>query len=79
MLKHEALEVRVLVDRPIIEVFVQGGRGAFVAASNFSLDHASVHLVNGGAVAVATNVSAFGMGCGWAGSLPAPRGRLARG
>lgn len=74
LLKHEkALDVRILVDRPIVEVFVQGGRGAFVAASNFSLEHASVHLVNDGAMSVEAHVNASGMACGWASELPTPR------
>jgi len=51
---------------------VQGGRGAFVAASNFSADHASIHLVNDGPVAAQATVDAWGMGCGWAAELPSP-------
>ena len=66
------LDVRVLVDRPVVEVFVQGGRGAFVAASNFSASLASVHLLNRGSAAVNATVSAFGMGCGWSAALPVP-------
>ena len=66
------LDVRVLVDRPVVEVFIQGGRGAFVAASNFSASLASVHLLNRGAAAVHATVSAFGMGCGWSAVLPVP-------
>ena len=74
LLKHEkTLDVRIIVDRPVVEVFVQGGRGAFVAASNFSLDHASVHLVNDGATSVEARVNASGMACGWASELPTPR------
>ena len=72
VLKGEKLEVRLLVDRPVVEVFIQGGRGAFVAASNFSVSEASVHLVNQGVAAVEANVSAWGMGCGWAAELPLP-------
>jgi hypothetical protein len=73
LLKGEtSLAVRILVDRPVVEVFVQGGRAAFVAASNFSVGRASVHLVNDGAVAVAATVNASGMGCGWANALPLP-------
>ena len=51
---------------------MQGGRGAFVAASNFSADHASIHLVNDGPVAAQATVDAWGMGCGWAAELPPP-------
>ena len=68
-----SLDVRILVDRPVVEIFVQRGRGAFVAASNFSVGRASVHLVNDGTnVAVAVTVNASGMGCGWASALPVP-------
>ena len=74
LLKDETtLDVRVLVDRPVVEVFVQGGRGAFVAVSNFSETLASVHLLNRGAAPVHANVSAYGMGCGWAAILPVPK------
>ena len=46
LLAHEPLDIRILVDRPVVEVWVQGGRDAFVAAPNFLMDHATVHLVN---------------------------------
>ena len=72
LLEHESLDVRILVDRPVAEVWVRGGRGAFVAASNFSADHASVHLFNNGATAVDARVNAAGMACGWAAELPPP-------
>ena len=39
LLAHEPLDIRILV-------WVQGGRDAFVAAPNFLMDHATVHLVN---------------------------------
>ena len=74
VLPSERLTARILVDRPLVDVFVQGGRGAFVAASNFSKELSSVHLVNEGAVAVQATASAWGMGCGWAAQLPPPSG-----
>jgi len=78
LLKGEStLDVRILVDRPVVEIFAQGGRGAFVAASNFSVGRASVHLVNDGAVAVVATVNASGMGCGWANALPLPASKSA--
>jgi sucrose-6-phosphate hydrolase SacC (GH32 family) len=73
VLEEELLNVHILVDRPLVELFVQGGRGAFVAASNFSIDKTSVHLVNDGDAAVHATVSAWGMGCGWSAQLPTPR------
>lgn len=73
VLHGETLDARLLVDRPIVEVFVNGGRGAFVAAANFSLDRATAHLVNRGVHPVAATVSAHGMGCGWSAELPVPR------
>ena len=69
---QEMLDVRLLVDRPIVEVYVQGGRGAFVVAANYSVANASVHLVNRGRVPVVANVSAWQMECGWAAQLPTP-------
>ena len=72
VLKEETLDVRLLVDRPIVEVYVQGGRGAFVVAANYSAANASVHLVNRGHVPVVANVSAWQMECGWAAQLPTP-------
>ena len=76
VLPSEKLTARILVDRPLVDVFVQGGRGAFVAASNFSKELSSVHLVNEGAVAVQATASAWGMGCGWAAQLPSPSGSM---
>ena len=79
LLKGESsMDVRIIMDRLVVEVFVQGGRRTFVAASNFSVGRASVHLVNDGAVAVAAIVNASGMGCGWANALPLPASKSAR-
>ena len=72
----ELLSVRILVDRPIVEVFVLGGRLAWVWAGGrpFSPANASVHVFNAGSVAVrATNASVFGMDCGFRSDLPPPR------
>jgi sucrose-6-phosphate hydrolase SacC (GH32 family) len=68
------LSLRILVDRPIIEVFAQGGRGALVAADQiFTPQNTSVYLFNGGRGSVPLVASMYGMGCGWAGGLPAHR------
>ena len=77
VLPGEPLSVRVLVDRPIIEVFAQGGRGALVAADQiFSLESTSVHLFNTGKRDVSVTASLYGMGCGWAEVLPTPKPAL---
>ena len=73
VLPGEPLSLRLLVDRTIIEVFAQGGRGALVAADQiFRLDHTTAYLFNTGTQDVSASVSMYGMGCGWANSLPKP-------
>ena len=69
------LDVRILVDRPIVEVFIQGGRGAFSwAQDNFMPNRTGVHLFNAGsAIVVAKNVSVYGMACGWRPDKPQPQ------
>ena len=74
VLAGEPLSLRLLVDRPIIEVFAQGGRGALVAADQiFSLENTSVHLYNTGTRGVPVTASLYGMGCGWVDHLPTPK------
>ena len=75
VLAGESLDVRILVDGPIVEVFVQGGRSAFSwAENNFQRNKTAVHLFNAGSQnVVAKNVSVFGMGCGWRPDEPKPR------
>ena len=70
----ETLAIRVLVDRPIVEIFINRGRAAFVSAdTNFSVNLTDVSVFNEGAKPVtASNVSAYRMGCGWATSKPKP-------
>ena len=63
------VEVRVLLDRSIIEVFVAGGRvSGLVTTLPAAQEYSKIHLVasamNAGPIA-ATNISAWGMGCGW--------------
>jgi hypothetical protein len=75
---ESALRVRVLVDRPLVESFVMGGRYAWAYSLEsellpFSLANSSVILFNYGPVAVNAIVSAFSMGCGWSDSLPVPK------
>ena len=77
VLKGETLDVRMLVDRPIIEVFIQGGRAAAVVQAPFSPTATAVEIFNDGPLPIygVKNVSAFSMGCGWLGEgapLPEP-------
>ena len=78
VLKGETLDVRVLVDRAIVEVFLMGGRTSFVASKvAYDPETTAVHLFNNGATeVVAKNVSVFGMGCGWTDALPLPKQAL---
>ena len=78
LLEGEKLELRILLDRPIIEVFLMGGRAAFVShTAEFNSSRAAVRLHNrnqGGAAApIVAEVAVHGMGCGWAAELPRPR------
>ena len=68
---EDAVTVRALVDRSIIEVFVQGGRASTVARDyNGGADETAVHVTNtnaadgGGALAI-RNLTIYSMGCGW--------------
>ena len=74
VLAGESLDLRVLVDRPVIEAFFMAGRTSYVTADTpFTLANSSVHIFNDGEASVlVSNVSAFGMGCGWSGVLPKP-------
>ena len=74
VLTGETLDIRVLVDRPVVEIFVNKGRAAFVSADNsFHENHTKVALFNSGKAPVTANVSAFGMGCGWTKTKPTPK------
>eukprot|EP00035_Acanthoeca_spectabilis_P009324 m.165748 g.165748 ORF g.165748 m.165748 type:complete len:600 (-) comp14685_c0_seq3:70-1869(-) len=79
LLPTERLTVRVLIDKPTVEIFVLGGRIAWVMNDgHFDPNQTSVHLYNSGSHAVSVPlVSAFGMGCGWANALPSADTRLA--
>ena len=72
VLASETLDVRILVDRPIVELYINGGRAAFtVAAANFAVDSTAVRIFNKGAAAItATNVTAHGMSCAWTDVVP---------
>ena len=74
LLRGEALDVRVLIDKSVVEFFVMGGRAAYVACDVFySLANSSVHIFNAGTAPVTvSNVSAYQMGCGWAHTKPLP-------
>jgi hypothetical protein len=74
VLAGEAFDLRVLVDRPVIEAFAMSGRTSYVTADTpFTLTNSSVHIFNDGSSSVhVKSVSAFGMGCGWSPKLPKP-------
>jgi len=80
----ETLDVRILVDRPIIETFVLGGRFAWAVAADwvpkgpfrrYNPANSSIHFYNydGESSVGIKNVSVYGMGCGWAATLPTPK------
>ena len=73
---EKTLDIRVLVDRPAIEAFVQGGRTSFVTADTpFTEANSSVHVFNSGAHPVVVHsLEAYEMGCGWSPTLPVPHG-----
>ena len=73
VLKGETLDVRIFIDRPVVEFYIQGGRSAYThAAANFSVNSTAVRLFNRGTTASieARNISVFGMGCGWTDAPP---------
>jgi sucrose-6-phosphate hydrolase SacC (GH32 family) len=74
VLRGETLDVRVLIDKSVVEFFVMGGRAAYVACDEFyHPSNSSVHVFNTGPVPVAVpSANAYSMGCGWAHSLPVP-------
>ena len=74
VLRGETLDVRVLVDRPVVEFYVQGGRASFtVASQDFSVEQTAVRLYSAALVGItATNVSVHGMACGWTSTPPIP-------
>ena len=67
LLKGETLDVRMLVDRPLTEVFVNGGRAAYTFADDtFSVERTGVSVFNTGSDVIGvSNASAYSMGCGW--------------
>lgn len=74
IMKGELLHVRLLIDKPVIEVFLMGGRAAFVATKvPYDSNATAVHLFNNGARdVIAREISVKGMGCGWAAGIPMP-------
>ena len=64
---ESTLDLRVLTDRSIIEVFAMGGRGATTAHDYPSEGSAMFHLVNWGeSPLMVRNLSIASMACGWA-------------
>ena len=63
--------MRFLVDRPIVEIFINNGRASHVVVNPFNLSSAAIAIINKGtAVVEASNVTAYGMGCGWTKPTP---------
>jgi hypothetical protein len=75
VLDGETLDLRVLLDRPILEVVLQGGRVGFIHAQlGLNASSEAVHVFNEGKAQIdVVNVTAYGMGCGWTDTLPVPR------
>ena len=73
VLAGESLTLRIMVDRPIVEVFFMGGRTSYVDADTpYSDVNASVHIFAGSASVLVEGVAAHSVGCGWSDTLPAP-------
>jgi hypothetical protein len=74
VLKGESLDVRIYVDRPVVEFYINGGRSAYThAAADFSVNSTAVRLFNRGATAQpieVSNIAVHGMGCGWVDTPP---------
>ena len=69
------MQVRVYVDRPVVDIFINGGRAAFThAVADFVPNSTAVRVFNDGKTAVvASNVSVHGMGCAWTAMPPTHR------
>ena len=60
------LKMRVLVDRTIVEAFVQGGRVAYTKSHTPSdWRHTDVYLLSSNGSAVCAAATVWSMGCGW--------------
>ena len=63
---ESVLDLRVLTDRSIIEVFAMGGRGSVTTHDYPAEGSAMFHLVNWGeSPLVVANLSIASMACGW--------------
>ena len=66
---ESSLDMRILVDRIIVEVFVQGGRVAYT--KSFAPEHwtqTAVQLLASNGTALASSAKVWSMGCGWVGA-----------
>ena len=73
VLKGESLDIRIYVDRPVVEFYINGGRSAYTHASaDFSMNNTAVRLFNRGTASPieASNITVHGMGCGWTATPP---------
>ena len=76
VLKGETLDLRLLVDRPVVSAFAMNGRVALThAAADFDIGSTAVHLRGSPERPITVaNVSVHGMACGWTDSMPVPGG-----
>ena len=67
LLAGETLNVLVLVDRPLTEVFVNGGRATYTFVDDtFSVERTGVSILNSGSYVInVSNDSTYIMGYGW--------------
>ena len=76
VLAGESLDLRILIDRPVVEAFVNGGRTSYVTADvAYSDANSSVHMFAGASSVAIESVEAHTVGCGWSTTLPLPKPR----
>jgi hypothetical protein len=63
-----------LIDRPVVEIFVNDGRASHVAVNDYfpSNTTAIVAFNDGTAPVTVSSAEAYGMGCGWTATRPTP-------
>jgi hypothetical protein len=64
------VDLQVLVDRSVVEVWVAGGRATIQGRSYGAVGHTAVHLIAREMPVVIAKYSIYSMGCGWTSDLP---------
>ena len=59
------VDLRVLVDRSVVEVWAARGRATLQGRSYGAADHTAVHMIAHETPVVIANHSIYSMGCGW--------------